>query len=389
MMSQAIPFKVQTLIDRGVEIPNPQSIFIGDEIDPDRISGAGVTIHTGSKIYGRDTLILRGTTIGSEGPVTVENCQLGPQVKLKSGYFKNSVLLKEASMGSGAHVRDGTILEEQASGAHTVGLKQTILFPFVTLGSLINFCDCCMAGGTSRQDHSEVGSSFIHFNYTPNQDKATPSLLGDVPRGVMLNQRPIFLGGQGGLVGPCRLTFGTVTAAGTIYRKDELRPNRLLLERGGRGGSVPYKPGGYQQSKRIISNNIIYIANLMALRQWYRNIRALFISDDFPDALLEGLKKNIDLAIGERVKRLENYFGKLPDNDLAGRWNDVQDDLNTRLAFDGEQSRKDAFLYIISTKIDQYGCDYITVIKSLKQDEAEAGTIWLQGIVDKVTALWR
>lgn len=78
-----------------------------------------------------------------------------------------------------------------------MGLKQTILFPFVTLGSLINFCDVFMAGGTSRRDHSEVGSSYIHFNYTPRGDKATPSLVGDVPRGVMLNKEPFFSGDRG------------------------------------------------------------------------------------------------------------------------------------------------------------------------------------------------
>ena len=56
---------------------------------------------------------------------------------------------------------------------------------FVTIGSLVNFCDLLMAGGSSRQDHSEVGSGYIHFNFTPwgaRGDKATPSLIGDVPR---------------------------------------------------------------------------------------------------------------------------------------------------------------------------------------------------------------
>ena len=102
-------------------------------------------------------------------------------------------------MGSGAHVRAGCILEEQASGAHTVGLKHTILFPFVTLGSLVNFCDCLMSGGTDRKNHSEVGSSYIHFNYTPQPGQGhPPPLVGDVPHGVMLNQAPIFLGGAGG-----------------------------------------------------------------------------------------------------------------------------------------------------------------------------------------------
>jgi len=154
--------------------------------------------------------------IGAEAPVTIENCQLGRGVKLKGGYFSGAVFLDGSNMGSGAHVREGTILEEEASGAHAVGLKQTVLLPFVTLGSLINFCDILMAGGASRKDHSEVGSSYIHFNYTPNQDKATASLVGDVPRGVLLNQKSIFLGGQGGLVGPARIAYGCVIAAGGI-----------------------------------------------------------------------------------------------------------------------------------------------------------------------------
>ena len=197
------------LLEKGVHIPVPQSVQIGEEVSVDRISGDRVTLYPGCRIYGSSTLILPGAGLGYESPVTVENCQIGPMVQLKGGFFSQSVFLKGAEMGSGAQVREGVILEEAARAAHTVGLKQTILFPFVTLGSLINFCDCLMAGGTDRKNHSEVGSSYIHFNYTPNQDKATPSLLGDVPRGVMLNQPPIFLGGQGGVVGPCRLDFGT------------------------------------------------------------------------------------------------------------------------------------------------------------------------------------
>jgi bifunctional UDP-N-acetylglucosamine pyrophosphorylase/glucosamine-1-phosphate N-acetyltransferase len=212
--------KVRLLIEKGVNIPNPLSVDIGEEVDIARISGDGVVIYGGCKVYGKKTLIMSGARLGYEGPVTIEECHIGPNVELRGGSFCNSVFLQDANMGYGAEVRDACILEEQANGAHVVGLKHTILFPFVTLGSLINFCDCLMAGGTSRRNHSEVGSSYIHFNYTPNQDKATPSLIGDVPRGVMLNQSPIFLGGQGGLVGPSRLGYGTVIAAGVIYRGD-------------------------------------------------------------------------------------------------------------------------------------------------------------------------
>ncbi|MDD5476043.1 MAG: UDP-N-acetylglucosamine pyrophosphorylase, partial [Syntrophales bacterium] len=152
-----LPEKTGLLMNRGVTVHNPFTVYIGDDVDLDRISGENVVIWGGARITGRKTLISAGARLGEEGPVTLADCRLGRNVALKAGYFRESVFLDRASMGSGAQVREGCLLEEEANGAHTVGLKQTILFPFVTLGSLVNLCDCLMAGGTSRKDHSEVG----------------------------------------------------------------------------------------------------------------------------------------------------------------------------------------------------------------------------------------
>ncbi len=148
---------VKALIEKGVQIPNPESIYISQDVNPDKISGNHVTIYAGSKLIGNKTLILDNCQIGYEAPVTLENTLVGENTKLNGGFFKGAVFAGNNTFGSGAHVREGTILEEEANAAHTVGLKQTILFPFVTLGSLINFCDCFMAGGNSRKNHSEVG----------------------------------------------------------------------------------------------------------------------------------------------------------------------------------------------------------------------------------------
>jgi UDP-N-acetylglucosamine/UDP-N-acetylgalactosamine diphosphorylase len=391
------------LLQKGVKIPNPKSVEIGEDVLTDRISGKGVTLYSGCKIYGGSTFIHNDSRLGYEGPVTVQNCQIGPNVELKGGFFKESVFLAGASMGSGAHVREGTILEEHANCSHTVGLKQTILFPFVTLGSLINFCDCFMSGGTSRKNHSEVGSSYIHFNYTPNKDKATPSLIGNVPNGVMLNQKQIFLGGQGGLVGPCCLAFGTVIAAGSIYRKDELRPGRLLLESAARGGSIPFAPGLYQTIKRIVVNNIAYIANLSALKQWYMRVRPLFVSDELPKPLLDGLEHNVNIAIAERVSRFKElclnmpesismYIGSLDGNpidllirqkqELYENCSELESVFYEFGTVQGDLRLRDSFLENLHSDIHESEEDYITVIKGLLPENAKTGSRWLQGIVD-------
>jgi len=393
--------QIQELIKKGVRIAVPESVEFGGDVDLDRISGDNVTIHAGCRIFGKSTLILPGACLGAEAPVTAVDCQIGANVNLNGGYFQDAVMLEGVSAGSGAHVRRGAILEEESSIAHTVGLKQTILFPFVTLGSLINFCDCFMAGGTDRQNHSEVGSSYIHFNYTPNQDKATASLIGDVPRGVMLNQAPIFLGGQGGLVGPCRLEYGTVIAAGTINRRDELRPGRLIFGGGDRSGNVPFAAGHYHGFKRILTNNIIYLANLAALGQWYDQVRRLFVSNDFPQMLLEGLQDKLQMAVDERIVRLGELIQKFVEHRESeaqgtreetnpmpegqyGWWPEVESFLKTQ-SRGGESGLRDRFLEIVFDEIERNGKHYLFVIKGLSQEASNIGTRWLQGMVDEVT----
>ncbi len=387
--------RLQALTAMGVEIRCPQSVYIGPEVDLQRLAAEGVVIHGGCRISGRDTLLSERVELGREAPVTLENCRLGPDVKLDGGYFSGAVFLEGAAMQSGAHVRAGTILEEGARCAHNVALKQTVLFPFVTLGSLINFCDCLMAGGTSARDHSEVGSSYIHFNYTPNQDKATPSLLGDVPHGVMLDQAPIFLGGQGGLVGPRRIAFGTVIAAGTICRRDELRPGRLIVGGGGRRqASLPFDGAGLGRIAPTLTNNIVYIANLLALRQWYRCVRRLFIGRRLPERLYAGLEANLDAVIDERIDRLSAFcriMGSLGEKNgdgtagrLAGRADAARDAMQSLRRRIAETAPPRLLLEGIESGIEGQGRDYLGVVQGLDRKVRITGTRWLQRIVDGV-----
>jgi bifunctional UDP-N-acetylglucosamine pyrophosphorylase / glucosamine-1-phosphate N-acetyltransferase len=398
-----LSYKVKQLMERGVRIANPLSVEIGDEVEIDRISGDGVIIYPGSRIYGNKTLVSEGSKLGYEAPVTVVDCQIGPQVELKGGFFKSSVFLSNSNISSGALVREGCILEEEANAAHTVGLKQTILFPYVTLGSLINFCDCLMAGGTSRKDHSEVGSSYIHFNYTPNQDKATPSLIGDVPRGVMLNQPPIFLGGQGGLVGPARIGYGTVIAAGTVYRKDCPEGGKLLTGDNNSAGEKRFHKGFYGDITKQVYNNILYIANLMALREWYMHVRQPFFqSQKMGSELHAGAMDKLETMIGERLKRFKTLSDNMEKSIAHGHSLTKGDRKKTilkqkkeflenwpklEMSFtNGQESRidqrnRDAFIEIVHRKVKESG-SYIQFIKDLDNQSSTTGTAWLQNIVD-------
>ncbi|GAB6270194.1 MAG: hypothetical protein STSR0003_00330 [Smithella sp.] len=385
--------KIQQLLDKGVEIPNPGTLDIGNDVNVDQISGDGVRIYPGCRIYGGKTVISSGCKLGYEAPVTIEDCQLGSKVELKGGFFSKSVFLEKANMGMGAHVREGCILEEEAGGAHSVGLKQTILFPFVTLGSLINFCDCLMAGGTSRSNHSEVGSSYIHFNFTPDADKTTASLLGDVPRGVMLNQPPIFLGGQGGIIGPARLGFGNVVAAGSVLRHDYPGDNQLIFEQAPAGSVKNYRQAAYPGIGRVVKNNILYLANLTALEMWYTHIRKPFLeAQPFGLLLYAGVLEQLAAGKKERLKRLKAMAQKAvaAAKDVPAR-RELHDQIKMiENLFTGKMPdvlsqtdpSREKFLNDFEKITGGGRTNYIETIQSMPAAVSSEGVAWLSGIVD-------
>jgi UDP-N-acetylglucosamine/UDP-N-acetylgalactosamine diphosphorylase len=343
---------------------------------------------------------MSGVKLGSRSPVTIKNCQLGKNVELKGGYFEGSTFLDSANMGDGAEIREGCLLEEEANGAHTVGLKQTILFPFVTLGSIVNFCDILMAGGTNRRNHSEVGSSYIHFNYTPNQDKATASLIGDVAHGVMLNQPPIFLGGQGGIVGPSQIGYKTVIAAGVIYRGDCPQGHKLLMNSGPQKEDMDFYPGLYWSVKKRVINSIEYIANIIALRQWYLIVRSKFYQGSEMEKLLyEGAVEKLELIFNERIKRFNQLVGKMEksielyksikgievSNDLINQKRELFENIqeiekgfNECLSYSGDEELKAEFL----NNLDLKNKDFISEIQNLSEEIKKVGTSWLLSIVE-------
>jgi UDP-N-acetylglucosamine/UDP-N-acetylgalactosamine diphosphorylase len=273
----------------------------------------------------------------------------------------------------------------------------------VTLGSLINFCDCLMAGGTGREDHSEVGSSYVHFNYTPQQDKATPSLIGDVSRGVMLDQPPIFLGGQGGLVGPARIDYGTVITAGTVWRQDSLGA-KLLHGGESRPRRQDFHAGVYHDIRRKVYNNILYLANLLALRQWYLHVRRpFFLRQELGEEIFGGVSDLLEAAIGERLRRFRDFSEKMDKSIFGGeatggnsrdllrqqrelkeKWPEVEACFEDA----GQESiggkNRDVFLEIIQKRLAG-NSGYIEAIREVGAEVRLAGTLWLQAIVDDVT----
>ena len=383
------------LQSRGVVFLAPETAYVADNVVPDRIA-PGVVIHPGCRLSGSALSIGRGCVLGAEAPATVADCQLGADVHLAGGFFERSTFLDGFKAGSGAHVRPGCLFEEESSIAHSVGAKQTVFLPWVTAGSLINFCDALMAGGTGRKDHSEIGSSYIHFNFTPHQDKATASLIGDVPRGVLLNQPAIFLGGQGGLVGPCVIEYGTVIPAGQIWRGDVTEPGHLVAKPSFRSNiDTPYNPRQYHGIRRVLRNNLLYIGNIVALDSWYHVVRAPFMqSDPAQKACHAGARLRLAEILEERLSRLGELSKKVsqslsldlpnPSTDeqrgFVEQWPKMKEALAARLAARDTDIVPEAVQALVDALPKT---DYLRTVQSLPPDTSRILTTWLTAIAGR------
>ncbi len=369
------------------ELQDSGALFVGPEVHLERIA-PDVVFYPGCRISGEELSIGPGCVIGAEAPVTLNNCQLGARVHLAGGFFEESTFLDDAKAGSCSHVRPGCLLEEGASIAHSVGIKQTVFLPWVTAGSLINFCDALMAGGTSRKDHSEIGSSYIHFNFTPHQDKATASLIGDVPNGVLLKQPPIFLGGQGGLVGPAKIAFGTVIPAGQIWRGNVETPNQLVARAGfKRDLAMNYNPNNFSSISQIVRNNLTYIGNILALDAWHRVVRSRYLSAfAFQEACRVGARKRLADILTERLHRLDELFkkvGKSFENDPSPQKENqelVQQWAKTKDALTKFIEKRDAV--VVPSEVTAIvnalpAKEYLTEVQALSDVDSTILNLWL------------
>ncbi len=408
--------------ERGVIIPDLSSVRIGREVSPEKIS-PGSTLHPFVRINGSKTQIHTGANIGvcgpatldnswigekavvgSLGPVTLKDTVVGPESILGSGVAEQAVLLgKETKVndfttGYGFRIRKGSLYEEDASSAQHTDTKMTVLFPWATLGSNINFCDVLLSGGTAPEPgfFSEVGSGTIHFNFSIRGDKATASLFGDVSRGVFLDQERLFIGGNNSLLGPIQADFGTMTAA-------DVRINGTLTSGLHFGHSLPkgkvdYDPRIFLGALGIVTKQVNVLAELTALFHWYQQVRIACVAQTPEQQFLyESGLKIVELNYQERISQLKRFINavdnsqslnvnskKISKNEIVEQkqmlecWPEILIKLSDPAAF--EQTVPNALTNSIKEQQIKGKYSYTKLIRNLSQEGKQAGKKWLTAI---------
>jgi UDP-N-acetylglucosamine/UDP-N-acetylgalactosamine diphosphorylase len=296
-----------------VEAWGPERVYVAADVCLEHIEPGAVLLN--AVLRGPETGIGRNARVGASGQAVVINSQLGENVEIGAGLYRDATLLDGVKTRGFAELRTGTLLEEHAEIGHNVGLKNTILTSAVVAGSCINFCDVFMSGGTSRTDHSEIGSGAVHFNFDPRRDKFG-SVIGDV-RGVLLRSPRIFIGGNAGLVAPLHIEFGSVVPAGMTIRRDVAgyaRPERLRQVR-------DFDPETYHDVRRKFITTAKLAGTLQALLAWYRLVRAP-PAGVFERFLCEMAERRIAAHIRHRAGEIGRVIAKLDRSLSRGKAQD-------------------------------------------------------------------
>jgi hypothetical protein len=197
-----------------------------------------------------------------------------------------------------------------------------------------------------------------------------------------------------------------VIAAGEVRRGDCPEGGKLLQGEGKQASAKPFHPGLYGDIRRRVTNNILYLANLLALRQWYIHVRFSFPGDpEMGEALYRGALETLDAAMAERLARfkvLAEKMGKslelgesfLPEEtrgdvlrqqrEFRERWPELSACVTDRREEEAGRKERDGFLANIVSVRDAQGNDYIRTIRSLDRGVSSLGTLWLQRVVAAV-----
>jgi UDP-N-acetylglucosamine/UDP-N-acetylgalactosamine diphosphorylase len=183
-----------------------------------------------------------------------------------------------------------------------------------------------------------------------------------------------------------------------VLRNDFAKENRLIVGKTRPGKTIHFRPKAYPNLRHIVENNIIYIANLRALEEWYIHVRRPFFdSQEFGQLIFAGLLDKLDLAKKERIKRLQilaekakiaskQKIGTKPEaagrNEFYEKFQEIEELFKGDIQDSLVEKYCDDFLSASVKSRSAIGENYIAVIKGLPPHVSEKGTLWLQRIVD-------
>jgi UDP-N-acetylglucosamine/UDP-N-acetylgalactosamine diphosphorylase len=166
--------------------------------------------------------------------------------------------------------------------------------------------------------------------------------------------------------------------------------------------------GVYGDISRKVNYNIVYVANLLALRQWYSYVRReFFIKEKYGNDLYSGACNVLTEAVAERIKQMRLFAQNLDNSVAVGskkmkqgaadsakrtqklflqNWPQMQEYLSGNSEDKISLKVKEKFVKIMRNQSDK-GLSYLEAIQTLQPEQVQDGKDWLNKIVEDITTV--
>lgn len=164
------------------------------------------------------------------------------------------------------------------------------------------------------------------------------------------------------MIGPGSVGYGAVVGAGQVIRRPV--PAETLVLRADPHIEKRIRRDFLDRTEPRLARNLAYVAQLVALRTWYQNVRATRAVTQTARELVSAALENIDLCLEERLRRARSFAAErrteLPQLDLSPN-----------------------HPCLLPLHRDP-GVGHLDWVASLSPSEVEAGRLWLEAVVQDV-----
>ena len=199
--------KAEALMRGGVTVVDPAATYIDQDVE----AGCDTVIAPGASLLGRTRL---GSACQIQGYCTITDSSLGDCVTVRPcSVISNCEIASGVTVGPFAHLREGTVIEENVRIGNYVEVKKS------RVGRGTKALHLTYLGDATLGERVNVGAGTITCNY----DGASkhPTVIED----------GVFIGSGNMLVAPVRIGRGSFTAAGSTIT-EEVPPDSLAIARG-------------------------------------------------------------------------------------------------------------------------------------------------------------
>lgn len=186
---------VYFFMERGVEIVDPNSTFIGANV----VIESGAKIHPFCTLKGK-TIIRGGATIGEH--CVIESSIVESGAVVRSSTLTGALVYKNATVGPYAHLRTGSVIESGARIGDYVEIKNS------RIGSGSKVSHLAYVGDAEIGNDCNIGAGVVFANYDGRDKRRTR--LGN----------KVFVGSNSTLVAPLEIGDCAFIAAGSVITSD-------------------------------------------------------------------------------------------------------------------------------------------------------------------------